>query len=67
MLPPLDQVIQESIHLAGGVELLGDPQTALSGKAGPVCELFDLSDEGLALLNPEATVAEQISVWREAN
>jgi hypothetical protein len=66
-LPPLDQVIQESIHLAGGVELLGDPQTALSGKAGPVCELFDLSDEGLALLNPEATVAEQISVWREAN
>ena len=66
-LTPLDQAIQETVHLGGGVELLGDPLAALAGKCGPVCELFDVSEEGQALLDPEATVEEQLAVWREAN
>jgi hypothetical protein len=66
-IPALDQVLQETVHRTGGVELLGDPKAALAGKCGPVCELFEVSEEGLALLNPEATVEEQIAVWRQAN
>jgi hypothetical protein len=66
-IPALDQVIQETVHRSGGVELLGDPLAALAGKCGPVCELFDVSEEGQALLDPEATVEQQLAVWRQAN
>lgn len=64
---PLDQVIQETVHHTGGVELLGDPKESLVSKAATVCELFEVSEEGLALLDPDATVEQQIGIWRNAN
>lgn len=66
-IPALDQVIQETVHRTGGVELLGDPLAALAGQCGPVCELFEVSEEGLALLDPQATVEQQLATWRQAN
>jgi len=64
---PLDQAIQETVHLQGGVEMCGDPALALGAPAEIVTRLFDVSDEGQALLEPGATVEQQIAIWRKAN
>ena len=63
---PLDQAIRETVHRSGGVDLSGDPRESLSLLAAPITTLFDLSDEGMALLNPEATVERQVEAWLDA-
>jgi hypothetical protein len=64
---PLDSVIRETIHQSGGVDIDGDAKAALAIRAGLITELFEVSDEGMALLNPNRTVEQQIAVWRDAN
>lgn len=63
---PLDQAIRETVHRAGGVDLSGDPRECLSSSAAAVSALFDVSDEGLALLSPEASVERQVEAWVDA-
>jgi len=62
---PLDRVIQETVHLQGGVDLVGDPRQSLALPAEPIIALFDVSDDGAALIESGATVERQVAIWVE--